>query len=196
MRSNWQQVGMISATQFSDVAQPIRDAAARLSPTAVHAIEEVRKGGNSRVFRVRTADGDFALKKYPSADDRDRQGAEKRALEFFERVGPLSTPRLIASDSVERISLLSWIEGRGIDNLTDTEVEEFANFQTRLACLADGQARRDIGAAAEACVSGKRIIAQTRARFDRLASVRDSVGDLAALLDGALQPALDRFERA
>jgi len=187
---------MISATQYSDIAHSIRDAAVRLSPAAVHAIEEIRKGGNSRVFRVRTADGDFALKKYPSADDRDRQGAEKRALEFFERVGPLSTPRLIASDSVERISLLSWIEGRGIDNLTDTEVEEFANFQTRLACLADGQARRDIGAAAEACVSGKRIIAQTRARFDRLASVRDSVGDLAALLDGALQPALDRFERA
>src|SRR5215813_8770938 len=171
MRSNWQQAGMRSATQYSGVAQPIRDAAARLSPAAVHAIEEVRKGGNSRVFRVRTGDGDFALKKYPSADDRDRQGAERRALEFFERVGPLSTPRLIASDSAERISLLSWIEGRAIDNLTDAEVEEFANFQIRLDCLADGQAHREIGAAAEACVSGKRIIAHTRSRFDRLGCV-------------------------
>src|SRR5215813_11482028 len=162
---------MTSATQYSDVAHSIRDAAARLSPAAVRAIEEIRKGGNSRIFRVRTADDDFALKKYPSADDRDRQGAEKRALEFFERVGSLSTPRLISSDSVERISLLSWIEGRGIDNLTDAEVEEFANFQIRLACLADEQARREIGPAAEACVSGKRIIAHTRSRFDRLGCV-------------------------
>jgi hypothetical protein len=185
---------MTSATPYSDIAQSIRDAAVRLSPAAVHAIEEIRRGGNSRVFRVITADGDFALKKYPRTDDRDRQGAEKRALEFFERVGPFSTPLLIASDPVERISLLSWIEGRGIDNLTDAEVEEFASFQIRLACLADAQARREIGAAAEACVSGKRIIAQTRTRFDRLACVRDGAGDLGRLLDGELRPALDRYE--
>src|SRR5262245_14183 len=140
---------MMSAMQYSEIAQHIRDAAVRLSPAAVQAIEEIRKGGNSRVFRVKTASGDFALKKYPTADDRDRQGAGKRALEFFERVGLLSTPRLIASDSLERISLLSWVEGYGIDNLTNGEVEEFANFQIRLADLADAQARREIGAAAE-----------------------------------------------
>ena len=52
--------------QSSDIPKQVRDAAARLTPSPVLAIEELRKGANSRVFRVKTADGEFALKKYPT----------------------------------------------------------------------------------------------------------------------------------
>jgi len=41
--------------QSSDIPEQVRDAAARLAPSPVLAIEELRKGANSRVFRVKAA---------------------------------------------------------------------------------------------------------------------------------------------
>ena len=64
----------------SSVPEAVAQAAAALAPAQVTAIEEVRKGGNSRVFKVTTAAGTYALKQYPADDRRDRQGATDRAV--------------------------------------------------------------------------------------------------------------------
>ena len=72
------------------------EVARRLCAAPVRAISELRKGANSRIFRVETGDGAFALKKYPSTDDRNRLQAEVNALRFFERRGIDRTPRIVA----------------------------------------------------------------------------------------------------
>ena len=45
----------------SSIPEAVAQAAARLIPAPVTAIEEVRKGGNSRVFKITTAAGLYAL---------------------------------------------------------------------------------------------------------------------------------------
>jgi Ser/Thr protein kinase RdoA (MazF antagonist) len=181
--------------QSSDIPEQVCDAAARLAPSPVLAIEELRKGANSRVFRVKAASGEFALKKYPLIDNRDRQGAEARALAYFGRTQIADTPRLIAADTQSRITLMSWLEGAAVSEVSNADVAQFAEFQVRLDQATDDAARQQIGEASEACISGARIVAQSRKRLDRLMDVRDSVASFTDFLDNSLQPALVAFEK-
>jgi len=94
---------------------------------------------------VKAAGAEFALKKYPLTDNRDRQGAEARALSFFERAKIAEAPRLVASDIQDRISLMSWLDGGAVSAVSDADVEQFADFQLRLDRAIDDAARREIG---------------------------------------------------
>jgi hypothetical protein len=178
----------------SGVPDAVIETAGRLAPAPIAAVEEVRKGGNSRVFKIRTPAGDFALKKYPAGDRRDRQGAEARALQFFARVGIAGTPTLVGLDTVARMSLLSWLEGSVIAVPNDADIEQFAAFQIHLDQAIDARARREIDAAAEACIAGARILSHIRARYDRLAAASDRIPELHRFLQARFQPAWAEFE--
>jgi hypothetical protein len=170
-------------------------AAARLAPAPVTAIEEAREGGNSRVFKILTAAGPYALKQYPADDQRDRQGAEARALEFVARAGLKRTPRLIAADQSTHASLLSWVDGTAISDVSDAYVAQFAQFQTDLDRAIDAQARRDVGPAAEACVSGERILSHIRRRSGPLAAFGTQLPELGAFFRSRFLPALTAHEK-
>jgi hypothetical protein len=178
----------------SSVPDPVVQAAARLAGSPVSAIEEVRKGGNSRVFKVTTAAGEFALKKYPADDRRGRQGAEARALAFFARVGIERTPRLIAADYGSHVSLLSWLAGSALARPFDADIAEFATFQIALDRAIDAEARSAIGPAAEACVSGEHILAHIQSRYARLAALGKRVAALHEFLQSRFRPALTAAE--
>jgi Phosphotransferase enzyme family len=177
------------------VPDAVVQAAERLAPAPVTAIAEVRKGGNSRVFRVTTAAGSYALKKYPADDRRDRQGAEARALAFFARAKLGRTPSLFAADHGAHASLLSWIEGAAIEKASDADIAQFAQFQIDLDRAIDDNARREIGPAAEACVSGERILSHIRARCGPLAAFAAQVRELDVLLKSRFLPALTAAEK-
>lgn len=177
----------------SRVPDEVEDIARALSPHPVRAVTELRSGNNSRVFRVATARGPFALKKYPARDDRDRLGAELAALAFFERRGIGRTPRTVAAAGEVRFALFTWMEGEAVGSMTDQDAIEFARFQVALDEAIDRQARADIGEASEACLSGLRIVSQIERRLRRLEAVKHDVAEFAAFYDGVLLPALDRF---
>jgi len=177
------------------VPDAVVQAAARLAPAPVTAIAEVRKGGNSRVFKITTAAGSYALKKYPADDRRDRQGAEARALAFFARAKLGRTPSLVASDHGAHASLLSWIEGAAVAEVSDAEVDQFAQFQIDLDRAIDDDARREIGPAAEACVSGERILSHIRARYGPLAAFGVELRELGVFLKSRFVPALTACEK-
>jgi len=176
------------------VPESVVAAAARLAPAPVTAIEEVRKGGNSRVFKVVTAAGHYALKQYPADDRRDRQGAEARALAFLARTGVGRAPRLVAADESTRASLLSWIEGAAISQVSDADIAQFAQFQIDLDRATDADARRDIGPAAEACISGARILSHIRGRYGPLVALGEQLPRLEKLLRSRFLPALTAAE--
>lgn len=178
----------------SRIPEAVVRAAERLAPAPLTAIEEVRKGGNSRVFKIITAAGPYALKQYPADDQRDRQGAEARGLTFVARAGLGRTPRLIATDQSAHASLLSWVEGSAISQVSDADVAQFAQFQIDLDRAIDGDARRDIGPAAEACVSGERILAHIRRRYGPLAAFGDQLPELGVFLGSRFMPALTAYE--
>ena len=174
----------------SSIPEAVARAAERLAPAPVTTIEEVRKGGNSRVFKLTTAAGPYALKKYPPEDTRDRQGAEARALAFFARAKIERTPRLIAADADARASLLSWIDGAAIAEVTDADIAQFARFQIDLDRAIDAPARREIGPAAEAGISGARILAHIHARSGPLAAFGERIPEVRAFLASRFLPAL------
>jgi Phosphotransferase enzyme family len=178
----------------SSVPDALVQAAERLAPAPVTAIEEVRKGGNSRVFKLTTARAVYALKKYPADDRRDRQGAEARALTFFARAKLGRTPQLIAADRDAHVSLLSWIEGAAVTVVVDADVAQFAQFQVDLDRAIDPDVRREIGPAAEACVSGERILSHIHGRCGPLAAFAAQLPELDAFLKSRFLPALTAAE--
>jgi hypothetical protein len=178
----------------SSVPEAVARAAARLAPAPVTAIEELRRGGNSRVFKITTAADAYALKKYPADDRRDRQGAEARALAFFARAKLGHTPRLVAVDDDAHASLLSWIEGAAPAQISDADIAQFAGFQIDLDRAIDPDARREIGPAAEACVSGERILSHIRGRCEALVAFGAQVPVLDAFLKARFLPALTARE--
>ena len=164
-----------------------------LSPEPVTAVTELHKGSNSRVFRVDTVSGRYALKRYPASDSRDRLKAEANALRFFERKGVQRTPRLVSMAAERRFALLTWIDGDVVDAVADADVAEFAAFQILLDGAIDVQARGEIGEASDACLSGLRIVSQIERRYAMLEAVRHDFADFAAFFGEVLVPALHAF---
>lgn len=165
-----------------------------LSPEPVTAVAELHKGNNSRVFRVDTAGGRYALKKYPASDSRDRLKAEANALRFFERNGVPRTPRLVSTMAERRFTMLSWIDGDAVDVVADADVAEFVAFQIALDGAIDAPARREIGEASDACLSGLRIVTQIERRYAMLETVRHDFADFASFFGEVLVPALQVFK--
>jgi hypothetical protein len=155
----------------------------------------VGRGGNSRVFKIVCAGGPFALKIYPADDRRGRQGAEARALAFAARVQLGRTPRLLAADESAHASLLSWVEGTAISEISDADIAQFAQFQIDLDRAIDADARREIGPAAEACISGERILSHIRRRYEPLATFAETLPALGAFLQSRFVPALSACEK-
>ncbi|MFO1084461.1 MAG: aminoglycoside phosphotransferase family protein [Reyranellaceae bacterium] len=175
-------------------ADEIEAIARSLCAERVDAVTELRHGNNSRVFRVDTAGGPFALKRYPTTDNRPRLEAEVAALRFCERHGIGRTPRVVAVAPQRRFALFTWIDGTPVGAPTDDDVAEFAAFQIALDQAIDGRARDDIGEASEACLSGGRILSQIERRFARLDAVKHDMPEFAALFDDILVPSLRRVE--
>ena len=107
--------GIRSVTRSSAVLDDIRDVARGLCASPVRSISEVRRGGNSRIFRIETTDARYALKKYPATDNRSRLEAEVNAMRFFERKGIGRTPQVVAVAPEQRFALLSWIDGEAVE---------------------------------------------------------------------------------
>lgn len=186
--------GTKSVTRSSAATDDIHDVARALCAEPVLSISEIRRGGNSRIFRVETQAARYALKKYPAADNRNRLEGEVNALRFMERKGIGRVPKVVAVSPERRFALLTWIDGEPADIVTDADVAEFAAFQIALDHGVDDQAREEIGEAAEACLSGPRILAQIERRYARLAAVKHDVPEFAPFFDDVLVPSLRRFE--
>jgi hypothetical protein len=172
----------------------IQEIARLLSTEPVKAVSELSKGNNSRIFQVDTQSSRYALKKYPASDNRNRLEAEVRALRFFERKGVGRTPKVVAVTAELRFALLTWIEGDPVEVVSDTDVAEFAAFQIMLDRAIDAQARTEIGEASEACLSGRRIIAQIERRYAKLEAVKHDVPEFSSFFDDVLVPSLHEFE--
>jgi hypothetical protein len=100
----------------------------------------------------------------------------------------------VTVDRESRTSLLSWIDGEPVNEVSDADVQRFADFQLQLHDVIDAAARVEIGEASEACLSGRRIVSHIRSRFDRLNAVKHQVHRFADFFDAGLEPALTRFE--
>lgn len=168
---------------------PVR-VAERLAGAPVVDLTRVGGGRNSRVFRLETPKGLFALKQYPSRDDdpRDRLGIEGSALSWMERHGLDVVPRLIASDREQNFSLLSWADGSLVREVGADDIDQAVDFLDRLHRLRLTASFPRSHLATEACLSGAEIERQIEARVAHLRALKDEPA-LLGFLDGEFAPA-------
>jgi hypothetical protein len=171
-----------------------REIAARLTGGRVLDVARVGGGRNSRVSRVRTSDGLFALKQYPSlADDaRDRLSTETRALQWMAMHGVDAVPRVIALERASNCALLSWAEGALVTDVSGNDVDRAAAFLGEVEQL---RRRFDFPSpqlASEACLSGAEIERQIRVRLSRLDDL-DGEPALRAFLEREFADKLERL---
>jgi hypothetical protein len=182
---------MVEAAAERDAALAI---ARELLGAAVDAVEPVRRGRNSRVFRVTAGATHYALKRYPapSEDARDRLGTETEALRLMSACGVADVPRVIAADPARRCALLTWLDGAPPAAVTDVDIDAAAAFLAAMHAMRAHPAGRAFGRpAAEACVSGREIEVQIDGRLDALRRRGGTEPELAAFLRASFAPALE-----
>ena len=145
-------------------------------------------GRNSRIWRVTDGDRAFALKQYPSRrdDPRDRLAIEVGALRLMERYGIETVPRVLGVDSERGYALLSWIDGGGVTDIDDTDVDAAVAFLAAVHALRVTPWAAEQPPAAEACLCGAEIERQISARLTRLRAVAADEDELIDFIDNSI----------
>lgn len=169
--------------QAAEVARGLTGAAVEVSRLATG-------GRNSRIWRVRSGEREFALKQYPPRQDdpRDRLSTEVGALQLMERYRIDTVPRVIGIDSARGYALLSWIEGGNVLAVENVDIDAAVTFLTAIHALRDTPWAAEQPLAAEACLCGGEIERQIERRVARL---RDGASDdhkLVEFLDVSIGP--------
>jgi hypothetical protein len=158
------------------------DVARALVGDAVAVSRLVTGGRNSRIWRVASGERAFALKQYPSrkGDPRDRLATEVGALRLMERHGIDTVPRVLGVDGARGYALLSWIDGRDVNDVSDADIDAAIVFLAAIHGLRAAPWAAEQPPAAEACLCGREIEQQI---LGRLARLRDAARDEHELVD-------------
>lgn len=160
-------------TEHDFSASSVMDIARKLVGGPVQSVSRLTGGRNSRVYRVDTHDGVFALKQYPSLkdDSRDRFGVEVAALEWMGKRGVDVVPRVLAIDRRHNSALLSWLEGSRVHEVTISDIDQAVEFLAILGGIQNTTSFPSTHLASEACLSGEEIERQIRKRAVDLGKV-------------------------
>jgi len=171
----------------------IRSAAEQLVGAQVRTIEPATSGANSRIFRVGTSDGVFALKSYPSRqnDKRNRADVEWRALQFLTARGVASVPKPFARDTEGQFLLMEWIDGPLLTSHEPAHVAQAAAFIAQIFSLSSDAEAAQFPLASEACLSTNEIVRQIEERLPLL----NSDDPLGVFLSATFHPALRRAKQ-
>jgi hypothetical protein len=172
-----------AADSFGDVAK----VGSRLAGAALRTVQHARGGGgNNRLFRIETEDGEvYALKSYPRqvSDPRDRLSTEFKALEFMRCHGVTQVPKPIAKDRDAGFALYEWIAGEPT-RPSVTAIDAAVAFIRALHTLDGAADTASIGSASEACFSAQSVVEQVQARLATLQ------------VQASAHPALEEFLKA
>lgn len=174
-------------------ADPVEAIAEALAGAPVERLTRVGGGRNSRVFRLDAGGKTYALKQYPSRaeDPRDRLGTEATALRWMEAQHLASVPRLVAVDTANNTSLLSWADGTLARDVGPNEIDQAVSFLGELHRSRETSGFAPTRLASEACLSGREIERQVRMRVASLAALPEAP-ELSPFLAGEFGPALER----
>jgi hypothetical protein len=169
--------------QATDVARALVGSAVELS--------RVFGGGrNSRIWRVRSSAGVFALKQYPPRHDdpRDRLSTEIGALRLMEDHRVDTVPRVVGVDDQHGYALLSWIDGAEVVDIGDDDIDAAVAFLGAIHGLRAAPCSAAQPLAAEACLSGREILRQIEERLTKLQSVTSPEKELIDFLEYSFAP--------
>lgn len=158
------------------------------------ALQAVRAGRNSRVFRVEVARQRFALKLYPAPGSDERLRAEVEALALLEAAGISNVPRTVALDEDRAAGLFTWMDGTVPADVTSSDLDQAVAFLRAVHALRATSFSARIRLAREACLSGDELFRQLDARVGLLLG-QSGEPDLARFLTEAVRPALSSLRK-
>jgi len=165
--------------------------------TAVRSAEPVGCGRNSRVYRIETVDGPFALKHY---HDQFRLDAEFAAFAFLHGQGVTTVPEPVAVDREGGFAVYSFLEGEPVTDPTCEDIQTCVEFIGQLKRLSSTPAATGFRPAAEGFFRLEDIEGNIRdrlARLERRERTSALEDRLAVFLEKDFEPALDKLaERA
>jgi hypothetical protein len=167
------------------------DIACALVGGGAAALDRIVGGGhNSRIWRVQSATGVFALKQYPPRgnDGRDRLSTEVGALRLLERHRIGTVPRVVGVDDQRGYALLSWIDGSDVADIGDDDIDAAVEFLGAVHNLRTRPCAAAQPLAAEACLSGREIQRQVEERLARLRSLSPREDALIDFLEHTFAP--------
>jgi hypothetical protein len=166
------------------------DVARALVGSAVELSRVVGGGRNSRIWRVRSCAGIFALKQYPPRhnDTRDRLSTEVGALQLLERHHIDRVPRVLGIDHQRGYALLSWIDGGDVVEIGNADVDSAVVFLGAVHSLRRSPCSALQPLAAEACLSGREILRQVNERLRKLRAAIPPDRELIDFLEHSLTP--------
>jgi hypothetical protein len=161
------------------------DVARTLVGSAVELNRVLGGGRNSRIWRVRSSAGVFALKQYPPRrdDSRDRLSTEVGALRLMERHQVDKVPCVIGVDDQRGYALLSWIDGADVVEIGKDDIDAAVEFLGAIHDLRAAPCSAKQPLAAEACLSGREIVRQVEERLTKLRGVAPTETELVDFLD-------------
>ncbi len=180
-------------TLQDNVPPELRSAAERLCAQPVTTIRRACRGGNNRMYKVETANADYAFKVYPNIkeDPRDRLGVEYLALSFMVGQGIKNVPKPIGWDPLANFGLFEWRDGENIDMPSDSDIDAAIDFIATLHRLSRLREACQLPDASEACLSVLDTFDQVLHRMARLNDVAKSNTTLMNYLTRELRPAFE-----
>jgi len=174
---------------------PEMETVSELAGAPVEWLEPVGGGRNSRVYHIRTAQQEFALKCYPSGADGagERLARETKALTLMERHGLGAVPRLIAADPARGFALLSWLDASPLGRITAHDIDQAVSFLATVGELERSPDVRELPLAREACLSGREIERQIEGRLARLGQASSEDRGLRTFLEERFRPCFARL---
>jgi len=160
-----------------DLAEPSNQALADELGSGIVNKELLGGGGNSRLYKIETADGErFAVKQYlADRPERDPLTCEFASLEFLWGSGVRCVPRPVCMLPRQRIAIFEFIEGQRLaeEELSPSELDQFRDFVVVLRRLHKAPGVEDISLASEACFAPSDLFAAIDRRLMRLRQVED-----------------------
>jgi hypothetical protein len=162
--------------------------------------ERIGNGRNSRVYRLRCGPDEYAAKFYfgTTADGRDRLQVEFSALQFLWRRRVRCVPQPLCADPARKVALYAFVTGQPVDarEASVDDVAQLISFVEALHQIGSDPEARTLPPAAEAFFTVPDVLANIRARLERLQAHEGESparNELRLFLRDAFSPALDRF---
>ncbi|MGD0476327.1 MAG: aminoglycoside phosphotransferase family protein [Candidatus Velthaea sp.] len=175
-----------------------RAAARQLAGRDIERCDALLRSGNNRIYHVRTANAQYALKVYAHGPTGlARLDREYEALRFLDGTGAAGyVARPIAVDRAGGFALYEWIAGTPLAAYGEDDVDAALDFLRRLH-----GSRLDHGAlrlpeAMEACVSGAALLRHVCGRIERLREATAAEPGAATFVVEQLAPAFASLEDA
>ena len=163
--------------------------------------EIISGGKNNRIYKVVCQnDANYVLKHYyhHPLDDRDRMDTELRAIKLLRHNDVECVPKLLNEDRIARVAVFDYIEGNKIADITDSDIDQAADFLCAIKRISDETDPGSMPFASEAFFSATRIIENIQERLDRFKGVPDNTR-FSAELDDFLEinfcPAFEYYSR-